>query len=237
MPFIHNNYMVKQISTASSDPTLCNTVLPRTSEAGSLELDSETPRSVDDFPIEVCAAIEDQVFRSRVIWECLAQLLNDPGAGRMPGHVEVQITPAVMSDDEEAILNTEVKCRHGDEVDGGNGFTMVTKERDPPLGRLWISRSLAHPTQHGPFRNAEAQHLQLAVNAKRTPSRVVSDHPEDEVAKFPADTFSSSARSMPRKPLPIQLEASTVPTNDRLRLDEDQHLFPSRPEPSQHHPE
>jgi hypothetical protein len=113
---------------------------------------------------------------------------------------------------------------------------MVTKERHPPLGRLWISRSLAHPTQHGSFRNVEAQHLQLAVNARRTPSRVVSDHAEDEVAKFPADTFSSSARSMPRKPRPIQLEASTVPTNDRLRLDEDQHLSPSRPEPSQDYP-
>src|ERR1035438_1359632 len=31
-------------------------------------------------------------------------------------------------------------------------------------------------------------------------------------------------------------EASTVPTNDRLRLDEDQHLSPSRPEPSQDYP-
>src|ERR1017187_8652632 len=47
-------------------------------------------------------AIEDQVAGSRVVRECLAQLLNDPGAGRMPRHIEVQNTPPVMSNDEEA---------------------------------------------------------------------------------------------------------------------------------------
>ena len=42
---------------------------------------------------------------------------------------------------------------------------------------------------------------------------------------------------MPRKPRPIQLESRLMPANDGLRLDEDQRLLPSRPEPPQHHPE
>src|ERR1035438_7958249 len=35
MPFVENNHMVKQVPSAIANPTLCNTVLPRTSEAGS----------------------------------------------------------------------------------------------------------------------------------------------------------------------------------------------------------
>src|ERR1035437_345049 len=49
---------------------------------------AEDLQRVDDFLIEVCTAIEDQVAGSRVVRECLAQLLNDPGAGRMPRHIE-----------------------------------------------------------------------------------------------------------------------------------------------------
>src|SRR5450631_4336181 len=87
MPFIHNDHMVEQFLTAVFNPALRISVLAGTSETGPLWLDAEALYSVDDFLIEVCAAIEDQIARSRVIWECLAQLLNYPGAGWMPGHV------------------------------------------------------------------------------------------------------------------------------------------------------
>jgi hypothetical protein len=71
MPFVHSNHMVEQISTAGGNPTLSNTVLPWTSETCPLGLDAEALYSVDDFLIEVCAAIEDQ------ITECSASpLLN-----------------------------------------------------------------------------------------------------------------------------------------------------------------
>src|ERR1035437_7172376 len=42
---------------------------------------------------------------------------------------------------------------------------------------------------------------------------------------------------MPREPPPIQLETRSVPAKHSLRLDEDQRPIPSRPKPSQDHPE
>jgi hypothetical protein len=71
MASVQNDHMVEQFPAAVFNPALCNSVLPRTSETGPLGLDAEALYSVDDFLIEVCAAIEDQ------ITECSASpLLN-----------------------------------------------------------------------------------------------------------------------------------------------------------------
>jgi hypothetical protein len=59
-------------------------------EGRSLGLDAKALHRVDDFLIEVCAAIEDQVFRSRVVGECFAQLPRHPRTAWMPGGIEVQ---------------------------------------------------------------------------------------------------------------------------------------------------
>ena len=90
MPLIQNNYMVKQIASAVADPALGHAVLPRTAEADPLGLDAKALHRVDGLSIEVGAAIEDQVFRSRVVGECFTQLMNHPRAVRMPGGIKVQ---------------------------------------------------------------------------------------------------------------------------------------------------
>ena len=56
-------------------------------------------------------AIEDQVFGRRVVRECLAQLLNDPGARRISCHIEMKDVPPVVGDDEEAVENAEGERR------------------------------------------------------------------------------------------------------------------------------
>jgi hypothetical protein len=75
------------------------------------------------------------------------------------------------------------------------------------------------------------------VNARRTPSAILRDHVKDQFAQFPAYAPSSHADPMPREPRPIQLETRPMPSNNGLRLDEDQSPLPSRPEPPQDHPE
>ena len=56
VPPIENDHMVKQITSASADPTLGNAVLPRTSEAGALGLNAEILYSFDNFIVELRAA-------------------------------------------------------------------------------------------------------------------------------------------------------------------------------------
>jgi hypothetical protein len=75
------------------------------------------------------------------------------------------------------------------------------------------------------------------MNARRSPRPIFGNHAEDEFAQFPAHTSSAGTSAVPRNPLPVQLEAGAMPANDRLWLHENQCSLPSRPEPSQHHPE
>jgi hypothetical protein len=58
VPFVENDYRVEQIPSAVADPSFCDAVLPRTSEAGLLRLDAKVLHGVNDFLVELCAAIE-----------------------------------------------------------------------------------------------------------------------------------------------------------------------------------
>jgi len=111
-----------------------------------------------------------------------------------------------MGDDEEAVENAEGKRRHGEEIHRGDGFAMIVQKGRPSLCRFRNFRRFSHPAQHSSSRNIEAKHLQLTIDARRTPGWVLCDHAEDEIAQFPADAFSSNAGLMPRKPRPIQFE-------------------------------
>jgi len=142
-----------------------------------------------------------------------------------------------MCDDKETIQHTKGQRRHGEEVHCGDGLRMIAQKCRPSFCRFRTSRRFPHPAQDRSLRNAEAEHLQLAMNARRTPCRILGNHAEDEFAQFFGNAFSSCAFPMPRKPRPIQLEPSSVPANHSLRLYENQHTLPSRPEPPQCHPE
>src|ERR1035438_684335 len=227
MPFIENDYMVEQIPAAVAYPAFRDAVLPWASEAGLLGLDAEALDRVNHFFIELCATIEDQITRRRIIRECLAQLLSDPNTARMPGHAAVEDAPPVMRNDEETVENAEGERWHGEEVHRGNDFTMIAQKGRPSLSRLGIARRFSHPTQYRPFRNIEAQYLQLSVNARRAPGWVLGDHGEDEFAQFFAYALSSHTVPISREPRPIQLESCPMPADDGLRLDENQRPFPS----------
>jgi hypothetical protein len=138
--------------------------------------------------------------------------------------------------DEEAVQDAKSECRHGKEVHRCDGFAMVAQECRPSLCRLGIPLRFPHPAQHGSLGEVEAEHFQLAVNPWRTPSGVFCDHAKDEFAQFPTDTFSPSAAPMPREPGPIQFEPSPMPADDRLRLDDEERMFPSRPESKEANP-
>ena len=60
MPFIENDDLIEQIPAAVADPSLSNTVLPWTSEAGPLGLDAEALHGIDHPRIETGTAIKDQ---------------------------------------------------------------------------------------------------------------------------------------------------------------------------------
>jgi hypothetical protein len=125
---------------------------------------------------------------------------------------------------EEGVKHAEGERRDGEEVHRGNSFAVIAQECRSSLCRLWISRRHPHLTRHCTFRNVETEHLQLTVNSWRTPNPILGNRAKDQLAQFPAQTFSSRSGPMSRNPYPIQLAGCPIQANDGLRLDENQCL-------------
>src|SRR5208337_597608 len=172
-----------------------------------------------------------------VVSPSFAQLQHDPQSVWIACDVVVHDLPPVMADDEEAVENPEGQRRHRKEVHCGDCFAMIAEKRKPAPGWIRILACTFDPTRNGSFRDVETQFEQLAVDARRSPRWVLSDHPKDQLAHFPADWSSSDCPSSSRDPTPVQSKAGPMPANHGFRGDKDQRPLPARPDFSQNHPE
>jgi len=182
MPFIHDNHMVEKIASAVADPSFSDTILPRTTETRSFWLNAEALHRAYDVGTKSGVPVEDQILWRRVVRKCLAQLLNDPCARRVPGHIAVEDSPPVMRDNEEAEESAERERGHGEEIHRGDGLALIVQKRRPSLCRLWVSRSPSHPTQNGSLQDVKTQHSEFAMNPRRAPRPVLRNHAEDQAA-------------------------------------------------------
>jgi len=182
MPFIQDNHVVEQVATTVADKTLCDAILPRALDTGSLGHNTEILDRVNDFRIEIAATVEDQILRSGVVGERVAQLLNHPRARRMFGCAAVYDSSPVMCDDEKAMEQAERERWHSEGIHRCDSLAMVTQKRCPSFGWFRISRHLSHPSQHSSLGDIEAKHLEFAMNARRSPCLILRNHSEDELA-------------------------------------------------------
>jgi len=237
MAFVQYDHMIEQIPAAVTNSAFSNSVLPGTSETGPFGFVIQDFDRIYHILIEVRRPIEDQILRRRIAGECLPQLLHDPSTAWVSGHIAMKNTPPVMRNDEEAVQHTKGQRRHGKEVHRSNRFPMIAQEGHPSFFGLRASRCSPHPVQDGSLRNIEAKHRQLAMNARSSPGRVLDYHAEDGLTQFQADPFPSQTNAMPREPGPIRFESGTIPSHHGVRLNEQQCLLPSVPEPSQYYAE
>jgi hypothetical protein len=121
-----------------------------------------------------------------------SQLLCHPKSIGISRHIEVQDLTPVVADNEKAIQNTKGERWDGKEVHRSNGFPMIPEERQPSLCRIWISRSAPNPSRDTSFREIETQLEQFAVNARRSPGRILGHHTEDQGANLFADALAPS---------------------------------------------
>ena len=88
-----------------------------------------------------------------------------------------------------------VKRWDGEKVHRRNGLAMVSEERQPLLDGIWISRGSPDPSRDTPFREIETQLEQFAVNARRSPDRILGSHSKDQGANLLTDNLPPSYSS------------------------------------------
>src|SRR5215831_9702960 len=111
MPFMQYDYVIQQVPSATPNPTLGDSVLPRTAKDCSHWLASQALGKGDHVAAELRIMIEQQKVVGRRVWPGLSQLLHDPETVRISRRVQVQNSAAVMADDEETIQNPEDDCQ------------------------------------------------------------------------------------------------------------------------------
>jgi hypothetical protein len=121
---------------------------------------------------------------------CFSQLLYNPKSIGISRHIEMQDLTPVVADDEKAVQNTKSERWDGEKVRRSNGLAMVSEERQPSLHRVWISRGSPDPSRDTPFREIENQLEQFAMNARRSPGWILSNHTQDQGANLFTDNAS-----------------------------------------------
>src|SRR6185503_1847498 len=88
---------------------------------------------------------------------------------------------ALQSNDDKNIEQVEANGWGNEQVHGGNVGRMVTQEGAPPRGGR--SASLDHILCDAGLSDLKAELEQLAVDARRSPQRIVNAHPSDQRAQ------------------------------------------------------
>jgi len=178
-------------------------------------------------------AVADQEARRLVEREGLDDLLRRPLRRRMGGNVEVYNMPPVVTQRIEREQNTECGRGNGEEVDGDDIANMVVQER-PPRRRWRLARTDSVPVNRR-LGDDVAQERELGLDARRSPKRVLARHSTNQLANL---SFDPRASGFPlRLPSPKELEALAMPSNNGVRLDDEQDRTPTWPDPGQADPE
>jgi len=155
----------------------------------------------------------------------------------MTRDVEVEDTPTVVTDEEEAVQETEGDRGHREQVHGSNGFPVIAKKSEPTPCGLRVSWRLPHPARDRSLGHVKPKHYQFAVNARRTPSRILGDYLKDQVPDLPGQRLPPHSPPRSGDQTPAQAEAGAMPMQHGLGCNHHQSILPPRPKPTREYPE
>jgi len=113
---VEDHGMIEQFPTHVPDPTLCDTVLPRTSVGDPRRAQAHCLRRRDHPTAEDRVSVEDEMSDGGIVRERLAQLLDNPRGCGSVRHVEVENAPPGVIDREPDVEDSEARRRNGEEV-------------------------------------------------------------------------------------------------------------------------
>src|SRR6516225_7231576 len=129
----------------------------------------------------------------------------------MGGHVEMHDPSSVVSQNQEHVQDLKPYRWHCEEVDRYHCLDVILKECAPGLRRR-------HPAArdvlaHASLANVDAEFEQFAVDAWRTPQRIIAAHCPNQLTDFFRHRWTPTL-AMPNLPGPEQPKALAVPRND-----------------------
>src|ERR1700731_2801435 len=220
MDLAQDNDVVQTLTPDRSDQPFGKSILPGRGWCGGLVPDAHGAQSARDDAAIDSIAIADEVVRSLIPGKCLRDLTCNPFGRRMCWDVDPDEVSAVESDNDAGIEQVETESWNNEQVHCGNVRRVVTQEGPPSLaGR---PPPFDHVLGDARLRDLKPELEQFAVNAWRTPKRILHAHPPDQRAQLRVDPRSPSQWA--RLPTPAATKTGPVPTQERLGPDDRENL-------------
>src|SRR5258708_7836729 len=178
MCLARDNDVVQALAPDRSDQPFGKAILPRRGWRGRLVPDPHGAQSARNDAAIDPVSIADEVARGLVPGKCLRYLMCNPFCRRICCDADPDKVSAVEPDNDEGIEQVETDSWDNEQVHGGNVRRMVMQEGPPALaGR---PPPFNHVLGDARLRDLKPELEQFAVNAWRTPKRILHAHPPDQ---------------------------------------------------------
>src|SRR5262249_24744902 len=99
----------------------------------------------------------------------------------MPGYLDPQKLPPLVTQNQEGIQQVERHCRNHAHVDCGNRRSVISEKGLPRL--RWRSAMAHHVFGNRGLGDLKAKHEEFAMDPRRTPQLVFIAYPLDEITQ------------------------------------------------------
>src|ERR1700680_3175533 len=220
MRLAQDNDVVHTVAPDRSDQPFHKAILPGRGWCSRLVPDAHGAQSARDDAAIDSVAIADEVVRSLIPGKCLRYLTCNPFGRGICCDVDPDEVSALRPDDAEGREQVETESGNNEQVHGGKVWRVVMQEGPPSLaGR---PPPFDHVLGDARLRDLKPEFEQFAVDAWRTPKRILHPHPPDQRAQLRFNLRSSSLWA--RLPTPVAAKAGSVPTHERLGPDDCENL-------------
>ena|SRR5215469_9091872 len=216
---MQHDHMIEALTTNGSNHSLYIGSLPRRARRRQNFTDAYISHLFSEVVAEDRIAVAQQVAGTLGKGKCLPQLLPRPLRGRLGGNVEVQNATAVMGQHQKHVKNLEADRGHGEEIKRHELLDMIFEECAPLLRRRFVAAQ--HVFADAALSDVDAEFEQFSMDPRCTPKGILPAHPVDENSDFTRNDRSSGSAA-PHLPGPEQTKAGSMPSHDRLWLDNSQ---------------
>ncbi len=187
---VEHDDVVEDVLASAQDESLRVPVHPRLSSEP-VDLDADAGDEIENVAREQGIGIADEASAlAGVVWECLAELLQDPCAGRLGGYGEVADLSALVVKDEEDVVPPKEHIVDGEEVHRRKLGRVVAEEGRPGLvgERLGVPRAESGEIAgDSGFTHFEFEAEEFAVDSKGAPCSVLVVQALDGLADRKSD--------------------------------------------------
>jgi len=225
---VQNHEMIQALSADGPNESFGVRILPRTARRGEYFFAAQRRDPHTDIVAVDAVSISQKIASGIPILESFHNLLRGPGRSGMLGDIEMQHLPPSMLQYDEHKQHFQGDRGHGEEIDRDH-LTQVVVKKGLPCLTGWPGK-LSQNARYRSLGNLDAQHFQLAVDARRTPQRIGNQHALDQLANLQGRSWSASSWAMRvAQSGPRPAESFALPMGDGVRLDIEKRTAPTGP--------